>query len=149
MPKRKSIQNYTSTVPAIRSISEIEEMLVEIGATGFQKDYVDKKICGLRFIVEMPGVRRVFSIPAKPEVVYAILTKGKRIQKRSEQSYLDQAERTAWRIVRDWVEIQCTMVKMQQADAFEVFLPYMLNKSGETMYKCFSKADFKLLGDGK
>jgi hypothetical protein len=151
MARHKRILNYTSRVPASKSIAEIEGLLVEIGATGFQKEYLDKKICGLKFIVELPGagIKRVFSIPAKPDVVYSVMTKGRRIQKRAEEGYREQAERTAWRIVRDWVEVQCTMVRLQQADAFEVFLPYMIDKHGETMYQRFVKVDFKLLKEGK
>jgi len=125
-------------------------MLVGIGATGISKGYIDGKIRTLQFQVTIDQFgSHSFLIPAKAEIVREILVKGKkRIQKRAEKGLDEQAERTAWRIVRDWVESQCAMIQLKQADAMEVFMPYMLIK-GQTLYHKLRETKFKLLGDGK
>jgi hypothetical protein len=46
-----------------------------------------------------------------------------------------QAQKVAWRIVKDWVEAQMAIVEAQLADMAEVFLPYAITKSGTTLYK--------------
>ncbi len=47
----------------------------------------------------------------------------------------EQAQRVAWRIVKDWVEAQMAIVEAQLADMAEVFLPYAITKKGTTLYK--------------
>jgi hypothetical protein len=145
MPK---IKNYTSTVPVSRTISRIEEHLAEIGATHIAKEYQESKVTGITFSLPFQGRHPAFRIPAQPEVVYEILTKGKRIQARSRDSYREQALRTAWKIVADWVEVQCAMVQLKQAEPMQVFFSCLLHK-GETVYQKFIASGGKLLGSGE
>ena len=43
--------------------------------------------------------------------------------------------RTAWRLVQEWVDIQATMIDLNQVDAAEVFMPYMIvGRNGGTLY---------------
>lgn len=142
------IKNYTSTVPVSRTISRIEEHLAEIGASHIAKEYTDKVVSGITFSLPFQGRSPAFRIPAQPEVVYEILTKGKRVQSRSIESYKDQALRTAWKIVADWVEVQCAMVQLKQAEPMQVFFSCLLHK-GETIYQRFIASGGKLLGNGE
>ena len=145
MPK---IKNYTSTVPVSRTIARIEEHLAVIGASHIAKEYQDGKVAGITFSLPFQGRHPAFRIPAQPEVVYEILTKGKRIQARSQDSYREQALRTAWKIVADWVEVQCAMVQLKQAEPMQVFFSCLLHK-GETIYQRFIASGGKLLGSGE
>ena len=52
-----------------------------------------------------------------------------------------QAERTAWRIVREWVHAQVTLIQTQMVTVTEVFMPYMLLDGHETAYE-------RLMGGG-
>ena len=72
-----------------------------------------------------------FRLPCDWKPVLAILTKDKKNPHRygSEQKRLhwegewrDQAVRTAWRIVKDWVEAQMALVETQMVTTAEVFL---------------------------
>lgn len=49
-----------------------------------------------------------------------------------------QAERVAWRNVRDWVLAQMALVESCDAAVDEVFLPYMTDNSGKTLYQMYS-----------
>lgn len=145
---QNKIKNYTSNVPVSRTITKIEEALAEIGATHIAKEYKDRAVSGITFSLPFNGGHPAYRIPAQPEVVYDILTKDKRIQERAVSSYQEQAQRTAWKIVGDWVEVQCAMVRLKQAEPMQVFFSCLLHK-GETIYQRFVASGGKLLGSGE
>jgi len=47
----------------------------------------------------------------------------------------EQAVRTSWRIIKDWVEAQMALVESELADVSEVFLPYAITQNGSTLYE--------------
>lgn len=142
------LKNYTSTIPATRSMSKIEELLVEVGAKNINKEYVDKKVTAFYFLVDVNQKSRLFKLPAKAEAIEKVLkAEVKKPQANTYKNIEAQAERTAWKIISDWVEIQCTMIKLEQAELAQVFLPYNYDtKTGSTLWEQVKDNDFKLLG---
>jgi len=59
----------------------------------------------------------------------------------------DQAYRTGWANIRDWVTAQMALVDTQMAKVQEVFLPYMANRKGQTLYESMEESKFLLPGD--
>ena len=60
-----------------------------------------------------------------------------------------QAERTAWALLRDWVHVQLSMVQMQQAEAVQIFLPFMcVPNSNQTFFERLKEDNFKQLTSG-
>lgn len=58
----------------------------------------------------------------------------------------EQAERTAWALLRDWVHIQLSMIQMQQAEAIQIFLPYAFDpQTEETFFEKLKGGGFKQL----
>jgi hypothetical protein len=57
----------------------------------------------------------------------------------------EQAERVAWRIIKDWVEAQMAILDTQMVKMEEVFFPYMLNGQGQTLFQAY---ELKQLGSG-
>ncbi len=47
----------------------------------------------------------------------------------------EQAQKVAWRITKDWVAAQLAIVEAKLAEMAEVFLPYAITKTGNTLYK--------------
>jgi hypothetical protein len=142
------IKNYTSTVEASRSISKIERLLVSAGARNIAKEYDDDgRLKSIQFLVNINGNTTPFKLPARVETIEKLFrNEVKRPQPGTMERIADQAERTAWKIISDWVEVQVTMIKLGQAELPQVFLPYALDlRNGETFYERIKSGEFKAL----
>lgn len=60
---------------------------------------------------------------------------------------MEQAHRTAWRIVKEWVVAQMALIETGMVDMEEVFLPYMLI-GNRTVYEVLSEGNFRALPSG-
>lgn len=133
-----NIKNYTSTVEASRSMARIEELLVEIGANNINKKYENKVCTGITFLYfdNQLGQTLAFHLKAQVDEVFAILWKEvKRPQATTKDTLKAQANRTAWKVLSDWTEIQCTMILLGQAKPLQMFLPFVYDvKNEETLY---------------
>ena len=144
-----NIKNYTSTVDASRSMAKIEELLVEIGASNINKQYVDKICTGITFLLfdAQLGQTLAFHFKAQVDEVFKILWKEvKRPQPNTKATLLEQAKKTAWKILCDWTEIQCSMILLGQAKPLQMFLPFIYDmKENETFYDKVVNGKMKLL----
>lgn len=133
-----NIKNYTSTVDASRSMARIEEMLVEIGATNINKQYQDKTCTGITFLLYDQQLQQTlaFHLKAQVEECFTVLWKDvKRPQANTKVTLQQQANKTAWKILSDWTEIQCSMILLKQAKPLQMFLPFMYDmQSNETLF---------------
>jgi hypothetical protein len=148
MKKKSAIKNYTSEMNPATSISRIEDSLSAAGATDISKSYANGECTAIRFRILVDQVPHFFELPAKVEAVYNIFM-DERIKKHDpavKRACADQARRTAWKIVSDWVEIQLAMIKMNQAEVAQIFLPYAYDPASDTtLYERIKKGGFKLL----
>jgi hypothetical protein len=129
------IKNYTSEVPSSRSVLHIEERLVQNKAKNIMKIYDGQHLSGIAFIVDVNGSDFPFKLPARLDRVEKVLMEMyKRPHKGTAQKVKDQAERTAWKILADWVDIQMSLVELDQAELIEVFMPYLYNHQKETTF---------------
>jgi len=144
-----NIKNYTSGVPADMSVSLIEHRLVGVGATHISKMYdgEPKRLMGITFQIPVNNNFLTFKLPAKTEAVFKVLWKEiRRPQPSTKKNLEDQAERTAWKILADWVDIQISMIKLEQAEFIEVFLPYVYDiKADRTLFEKMKDSGFKQL----
>ena len=141
------IRNYTSSVPVERSISEIESLLVEAGATHVARSYEKQKITGFIFQLWVGDRPVTFKLPSNPDAVSKVLSGDvKRPRQGTMKKIEAQADRTAWRLLHEWVHIQITMIIMKQAEAIQVFLPYAYDaKNDQTYFEKIKSSGFKLL----
>jgi hypothetical protein len=141
------IKNYTSQVPATRSVQRIEDLLVKHGSKNILKLYDQQKLTGIAFIISIDGRDIPFRLPARVDRVEQRLRKSiKRPRSGTMNKISDQATRTAWRLLSDWVEVQISLIELDQAELIEVFLPYMYDPSKEqTFFEKIKKDGFKLL----
>jgi hypothetical protein len=146
-----NIKNYTSQVDSKRSRERIESMLVNIGASHINKSYKDKICTGITFLIYDNKLMQTipFNLSAKVEVCYSLMLKeykdptSSRIDR---AKLMEQAERTAWKLLCDWTEVQCSLITLGQAEPLQMFLPFVYDiKSEQTYYDKISSREIKLI----
>lgn len=145
------IKNYTSGVPIDRTVSRIESALVSGGASNIQKDYKDGVLVAICFTVVYPdsGRRVAVRLPANVESVYDAMREAIRRPRRGTiEKVKEQAGRTAWKLMQDWIEVQMSLIKMRQAEFLQVFLPYVWDGKN-TFYASLKSSGFKMLTSGE
>ena len=137
-----AIKNYTTTIDVYKSLGEIQGALASHGARKIMVDYDEAgQPVGVAFGIETPVGTRGFLLPANVAGVRAVFAK----QKIREQD--GQAERTAWRNVRDWIMAQMAIIEAGQVAMEEIFLPYLTDSRGRTMYQLYQGGKLAI-GDG-
>jgi hypothetical protein len=148
---KTKIKNYTSSVAPERSIMSIEKSLIENGATGIFKEYGEGLPIGIVFTMNVNGQKLGFKLYARPRAVEKVLLGGyRRLHKDTAKRISEQAAKTAWKILADWVEAQMAMVQLEQRDLLAVFLADSYDpKNNMTVYEKIQTGMLKLLGEGK
>jgi hypothetical protein len=143
----KNIKNYTTEIPAQRTIMEIQNMLIEAGAAGIALETEAGQIKALFFKLKLGEQEMPFKLPARPEKVYHTLFAEKRgnWDKHIVESRKQKALNIAWRIVKDWLEVQLSLIRIDMANPSEVFFPYLLVGANETLYEKAEKTGFSKL----
>ena len=102
------------------------------------------QVTALSFAMEVEGRLIGFKLPARIDQVEAVLKQERRW--RTIDELKEQAYRTGWANIRDWVTAQMALVDTRMAKVQEVFLPYMAAKSGKTLYESMEGSHFLLPG---
>ena len=131
--------NYTTSIPAERSVSEIQKMLAHAGASAILMEYDNAgRIIALSFRLRMDSQTNEsskeisFRLPCDPRPVMLVLEK----------------QRVSWRIVKDWVEAQLAIIETHMVTTAQVFLPYAVTSNGQTLYEYIGQNTQLLLGEG-
>jgi len=123
----------------------MEEILIKAGVQSIVKEYGPAaEVAAIMFRIDLNGRAITVRLPADKARCQDALWKdyvGKdrvshdgqyvlnhRKPKRR-AAFAEQAERTAWKLVLDWVEVQISMIALQQAEITQVFLPYIWDES--------------------
>ncbi len=136
MATKGKILDYTTEVPVIRTLAQIEDALAKGGASSVTKKYDDN---GMPIAVEFEiqtkfGVRSI-RLPANVQAIYYILA-GDGYQNETNKARLQQrANKIAWRIILRWVQAQMAIIQTEMVDLSEVLLPYMITSGNKTMYQ--------------
>ena len=127
-----AIKNYTTEVDVYKSLGEIQAALASHGARKIMVDYDDVgQPIGVMFAIETPNGPRGFCLPANVDGVRAVFDQQKVKAKPG------QAERTDWRNIRDWIMAQMAIIEAGQVQLEEVFLPYLTDNRGKTLYQLY------------
>ena len=114
-----------------KTVNEIQKHLIKAGAKKIVFDYDDAQLpFNITFSYPTKQGNILFSLPIRFQGINNILVK----QKISFRTGDLQPINTAWRIMKDWIISQLAIVDAQMAELPEVFLPYAVTKTGETLY---------------
>lgn len=138
----KAIKNYTTEKDVFASLGEVQGALAGHGARKIMVDYDEGgQPVAVAFQMETTHGMGAFLLPANVEGVRAAFLRNKVNAKP------EQAARTAWRNIRDWVLAQMAFVEAEQVRADQVFLPYLTDGAGRTVYSLY-QSGMLALGEG-
>ncbi len=141
------ILNYTTEIDVHKSIGEIQKSLAKAGAVAVSVDYDGQgEPMALMFLIRFQDQPVSFRLPSRWEGVLKRLHNDPKVPRSFKTE--TQARRVAWRIVKDWVEAQMAIIEAGQAELVEVFLPYAVTNSGQSLYQVFNSSG-KLLSAGE
>lgn len=142
-----AILNYTTTIDAFKTVSEIEYILMKHKAKSIIKNYEGESITSLSFLIDTGMQQLPIRLPVKVDECLKVLQKEKRENpKKQIKDTREQAERVAWRILKDWVEAQMALLDIEMVRFEEIFLPYIETNSGKTIYERLEEKQFLLEG---
>lgn len=129
----KSIKNYTTGIKAIKSIAKIQEILASNGALAIMLNYEKGtgRIASLSFKLELNEKGIYFRLPTNWRKFQDILIRDK-IHKCHDEEHVYNV---AWKNMFEWVEMQMVIYQLNLVDLQEIFLPYVVTKSGKTFYE--------------
>lgn len=110
----------------------------------------DRSPSGIAFSIETAHGERSFRLPAHIEGVEAALQrelKRKRIQRR--MACREHAAKVAWRVLKNWVDVQMAIVEAGLVTVDEVMLPYLVLRGDTTMYQVMNEHRLALPGPSK
>lgn len=144
-----------------QSVHRIEQVLLQCGVTGITKEYgPDAKLAAIMFSVLFDQQTRLtIRLPAKEQAAWdalwrdyagddlsadhnSLIYSSRKTKRKSD--FKEQSERTAWKLVSDWVEIQMSFIQLGQAEIREVFMSYIWDGE-KTLFQRFSERGWKAL----
>jgi hypothetical protein len=148
------ILNYTTTVDPGKTAIQIQSILARHGVRRILFEYSpgSRNPTGLSFTVETTFGDRPFTLPVHVDGVEAVLRKDRgkaRLTPASARALREQAERVAWRILKDWIEAQLAIVEAGLVTIDEVMLPYLRLRGDKTLYEVMREQQLALPGPTK
>ncbi len=149
--------NYTSKIAPEQTISEIQKMLYRHGAAAIITEYDGPHVAALSFKMVIGGKPMAYKLPCNWRAVLSVLEAGTGQQKVYDQKdarrlYEEreaQAIRTAWRIIKDWMQTQLALVEVNMVTFPQIFLPFAIVHDGRTFAEYVETGPSFPLGDGK
>ena len=137
-----ALKNYRTEVAPEKTAAEILLRLTRYGAREVTQEFDgDGQLAGLHFAIETKHGRQSFRLPARWQSVQALLKQqladgvtglGPR------HTTAAHARAVAWRLLRDWIDVQLALIDVGMVAMEEAMLPYMiLPETGETLYEAF------------
>jgi len=143
---KTKLKNYTTDIPANRTILEIQDILAKSGARGIAFEYDNAgNIESLFFRLKIQNGQEIsFKLPVKPDAVYKVMFEGVPGERQYGESRRQKSLNISWRIIKEWLEVQFSLIQLNQAEAIEIFLPYMVTGENRTLYQDMKENQFKL-----
>ena len=131
-------------IPAEQAAAEIMSILVKKGATDILTHHGPAGMAtGLKWRMETANGTMGFSLPINTDAVFEILTRDP-LMKTNPAARMQQANRTAWRTIKEWILAQMALIDTEMVTVEDVFLPYMITGK-QALYQVLSNGDLKML----
>lgn len=138
------ILNYTTKISPDKTVGEIQSLLGKKGVKSVSIGYEKSRPNAVLFVLTVGQTDVQFRLPCNVEGVLNAMKNDRQIP-RGYKTF-EQATRTAWRIIKDWIEAQLAIIEAGQAVMEEVFLPYaVMPSTNQTFFQTFTENSQKLL----
>lgn len=142
-----AIKNYTTTIKSEKTIAEIQQILAKHKAKAILTEYDNEgNATSLSFKVDTINGEIGIKLPVNIEKVLQVL-KNQRKNNTQVKDTKEQALKTGWRNIKDWIDAQMALIEAEMVTIDQIFLPYMLNNQGQTLYEAFKENQLMLVGD--
>ena len=149
MKSYDKIKNFSTTISVEKTIAEIEKMLSKYGATKIMKEYdADGNPSKLIFAIMTEHGEMPVKLPINTDKVLDVfkvqVSTGKLPRKFwGDEWAVKQAHRVGWRIIKDWLDAQLTILQIEMVKVQELFLPYAYDaKSDQTLFQKMEEKNF-------
>ena len=150
MTASKGPLNYTTTIEPGKSSIECISILAAHGAQMIGAQYGNGVPTGISFQIATAWGLRAFSLPVNVDGTHAALQKAWRAGKIPQRyASKEQAQRVAWRVLKDWLEVQIALIEAGVAELAQVMLPYRLIEEGVTVWDRYLETEQKALEAGR
>ena len=139
--------NYTTTIPAERTVGECQRIHGRAGAAAVAVHFEDGEAAGLSFRLDTPHGRRDFTLPVNIIGMQAVLRKTDfstlHQSRRQRDAYQERehAAHVAWRVVKDWLEANLALIAAGMASLDEAMLPYLVVDDSRTLYQAYRERE--------
>lgn len=128
-------------IPAVKTAGEIQGILAAHGANAILTEYDQSEVIALSFKLATPQGEAGFRLPVNARAILKVLERDR--VPRKYQTY-EQAQRVAWRIIKDWVASQVAIVEAEMVRMEEVFMPYLLVNPKQTLFEKWESGQLSL-----
>lgn len=142
-----SVLNYTTSITSSKTIGEVQALLAKHGAQRIAIDYTNGEPSGLTFGLVTPHGPRLFTLPVDVAAMHRLLVAESRAgrlkggQSKAVRESREQAERVAWRVIKDWLAAQLALVQTEMAALDQVMLPYLHVDGDRTLYSAYTERE--------
>lgn len=142
-----AIKNYTTTIKAEKTVTEIQQILAKHKAKAILTEYDNEgNVMALSFKVETKNGDVGIRLPVNTDKVLQVL-KNQRKNNSQVKDTKEQAIKTGWRNIKDWIDAQMALIETEMVTIDQIFLPYILNNNGQTLYEAFSNNQLMIGGE--
>lgn len=146
------VRNITTSIKSEKTLMEIEGILAKFGARGIYKEFDSEgNVNLLMFYIVHKGQKIPFKMPMNIEKARKII-KLAVDERKLQRKFLEEPLRTekaymvGWRIIKDWIHSQMSLLEMEFAEPLQIFLSYAYNPvEDKTMYEKFEENKDKFL----
>lgn len=142
--------NYSTTIEPIKTAGECTSMLAIHGASEISTTWAEGEPVGLRFVIKTAYGPMQYTLPININGTWRMLQQAKSKGKITARfATEEQAKRVAWRVMKDWLEVQLDMVEAGVAEFAQIMLPYMhTDGAGSTVWDNFTAHNGHLAIEG-
>jgi hypothetical protein len=136
----------SSRKSAEQTVGDIQRILGMYKAKSIHLEYDDRgEVDKVFFELERDGRRLGFRVPCRWEAVLNALMERRAKDKDPGDEDARRAKKIAWRQTYRWIEAQLAYVNTRMVKTEEVFLSYLVDNNGKTLFEAIEESGYRLL----